>query len=319
MKITESTIINKYLKPLTFNNKKSLKLKDDIFFDKKKKIIFSIDTFIEDVHFIKNSNPKKYAKKIFRSSISDIFCKGSIPTTYFLSLSLNKTNHKWLKIFSNELKKDSKKYGLFLGGGDTTKSKKLSFTLAILGYVKTKPILRSNAKIGDDVYVTGNLGDAYLGLLTSQKKKNFGIYKNYFLKSFEQPDLPVKFSKYLYKFASSSIDISDGIINDLRSICSASKCGAKINFLKIPFSTYAKKLSIKKKINLIDIFSRGDDYQILFTAKKKFRPLIKNLSLKSQICVSRIGSINQGNSVKITIGDKNVNYSSGKIGFIHRF
>ena len=98
MKITEQDIINKYLKKLTFNNKKSLKLNDDVYYDSQKKLIFSTDTYEEGTHFLDASLPEKFVKKIFRSSISDIFAKGVSPTTYFLSLSIPKNGLKNLKL-----------------------------------------------------------------------------------------------------------------------------------------------------------------------------------------------------------------------------
>ena len=319
MKINELKIVDKYLVDLTFNKKSALKLKDDIFYDSKKKIIFSTDTYEEGIHFMTSSNPKKFVKKIFRSSISDIYCKGSSPITYFLSLSINKTKNRWLKSLKNELKNESKKYGLFLGGGDTIKSKKLSISISVIGHAKKKPILRKGAKFNDDIYVTGNLGESYLGLLFNLKKIFSKKYIKYFTKCYEEPNLPVKFSSYLHKFASSSIDISDGFLKDLKSICSIHNFGAEINFLHLPFSLKTKNLCSVKKIKLIDIFSRGDDYQILFTANKKYRRLIDLISAKTSTKVSRIGRITRSNKVKMSHGEKNVNISTVKSGFIHSF
>ena len=319
MKINELKIINEYLVDLTFNNKSSLKLKDDVFYDTKKKIIFSTDTYEEGIHFLNSSNPKRFLKKIFRSSISDIYCKGSLPTTYFLSLSIKKINNNWLRTLKSELNKESKKYGLFLGGGDTIKSKKLSISISVLGHAGKKPVLRKGAKFDDDIYVTGNLGESYLGLLFNLKKIYSKKFINYFIKSYEQPKLPVKFSSYLHKFASSSIDISDGFLKDLKSICSAGNFGAEISFSALPFSSKTKNLCRIKKIKLIDVFSRGDDYQILFTAKRNHRKQIDSISIKTSTKVSRVGRITRNHEVKLNNGGKNVNISNVKTGFIHTF
>jgi len=319
MKITETEIIHKYLRGLTFNNKSSLKLKDDIFYEKKKKFIISTDTYIENKHFIKSKNPKNFISKIFRSSISDIICKGVQPRIYFLSLSLNKISKIWLKNLTNILRNESKKYGLFLGGGDIVKSKELSFTLTILGYVKKKPILRSNALILDDVYVTGNLGDSYLGLLFFQNKIKYKKFKNYFKNSFIEPKIPYKFSKTIGKFANSSMDISDGLIKDLKSLCYASNCGAHFLFENIPFSNQAIFLQKKKLIKLINILSKGDDYQLLFTANKKLRKKISLSAFKTQTKVTRIGTITSKKGITMSKGGNIVNLTGGKSGFIHSF
>jgi thiamine-monophosphate kinase len=319
MKITESTIIDKYLKSLTFDHKNSLNLEDDIYYDSKKKMIYSTDTYVEGVHFLNSSNPKTFIKKIFRSSISDIYCKGFKPATYFLSLSINKINLNWLKKFRNELKSESKKYKIYLGGGDTVKSNKLSITISVIGYSNKKPILRNGAKLNNDIYVTGNLSDSYLGLMIKKKKIKITQYKKYFVQAFEKPTLPIQFSSYLNKFATSAIDVSDGLIKDLKSICYSSKCGAKINYFDLPFSNYIKFVSKKHNIKLENIFSKGDDYSILFTADKKYRKLISTISRRTKTKVTRIGKIKAGKSALLVKGDRIINFSTANSGYIHRF
>ena len=319
MKILETKIINKYLKSLTLKNKNSLKLKDDVYYDFKKKFVFSTDTFEEGLHFLNSSHPKKFVKKIFRSSVSDVLCKGIYPEIYFLSLSLKKINNKLLNIFTKEFKKESIKFGLSLGGGDIINSSKLTISISVLGFTKKKPILRSTARINDDIYVTGNLGDSYLGLLTLKKQLNAGKLNNYFKNSYEEPKLPFKLTSHLHNFASSSMDISDGLVNDLKSICSSSKCGAHIDFLSLPFSNSAKKIFNTQKITPADIFSKGDDYQVLFTANQKFRELINLTSRRTATKITRIGKIFKDKSVKILKDGKLLHFSSSKTGYIHRF
>jgi thiamine-monophosphate kinase len=319
MKLTETKIINKYLKKLTFKNRNSLNLSDDIFYDKKHKVVISKDTYEENLHFLDFYKPERFIKKIFRASVSDIICKGIRPRVYFLSLSLNNINIKWMQLFTESLKNDSKKYNLYLGGGDLVKSKINSITITVLGYIeKNKPILRNNAKKNDDIYVTGYLGDSYLGLLANNKKLNSNNL-NYFRKIYREPNLKIKFSEQLFKFANSSIDLSDGLIKDMNSICNASICGANLNFFDLPFSKNAKILFLKKKIKPLDIVSQGDDYEILFTANKKYRKLISTISKKTFTKVTKIGKIVAGKLVKMTKGNKNVDLSGIKTGFIHRF
>lgn len=317
--ITEDKIINKFLKNLTFNNSKSLKLEDDVYYDPSKKLVFSTDSYEEGIHFFYDDKPKKFIKKIFRSAISDIICKGSKPLTYFLSLQINKINNLWLNDFKNELKKESKKYNVFLGGGDTIKSKKLSITIAVMGDAIKKPILRSGSQINDDIYVTGNLGDSYLGFLLKSKNKNYGKLNRYFTESFYKPNLPVKFSNFLYKFANSSMDISDGIIKDLKNLCNASKCGAVFDFNSLPFSKKAIKICKLNKISLLDIFSRGDDYQILFTSSSKNRKLIQNISIKTFTKVSRVGKITANKNVKMIKDNNFFNLKAVNTSYIHKY
>lgn len=318
MKKNEVNIIDKF-KLLTFNNKRSLNLDDDIYYDSKLKLTYSIDTFEEDIHFLNSENPERFVKKIFRSSISDILSKGSIPIVYFISLSVKKINEKWINVFRNELLKESNKFNVYLGGGDTIKSKKLSVSISFIGHANKKPILRTGAKKNDDIYITGYLGDSFIGLQIIKKKLNLGKFNKFFIKSYEEPSLPYKFSKFLSKFATSSIDISDGFIKDLKTVCNVSKCGALIDFLSIPFSKQARISAKNKKIKLTEVFSNGDDFQTLFTAKPQYRNLIKSISNQTNVKISRVGVITLKKNVKIVNGDKIVSLSGDKTGYIHKF
>ena len=162
----EFQLINKFFSKLTVNNNSSLNLNDDVFFDRTKNLVVSVDTYIEGNHFINFKKPDLAIKKIIRSSISDLLCKGVKPKYYFLSGSGNskafsKSN---LKKVSKSLKEEQKKYNIILGGGDTVYSNKLSFTVTSIGF-SNKIIYRNRSIINDDVYVTGNIGDSFLGLL----------------------------------------------------------------------------------------------------------------------------------------------------------
>ena len=127
----EFDIIKKYFLKLSLNNKSALRLNDDVFFDKSKKLVVTVDTYEKGVHFINFKKPELVIKKILRSSLSDIICKGVKPKYYFISASGNNisfSNTNLLKI-SKSLREEQKKYNIYLCGGDTTRSKKLSFTM----------------------------------------------------------------------------------------------------------------------------------------------------------------------------------------------
>ena len=110
---------------------------------------------------------------------------------------------------------EQNKYKIFLCGGDTTFSNKLSFSITSIGYSKNI-VYRNKAKLNDDIYVTGNLGDSFVGLKILQNKiKVTKKLKNYFIKKYFEPDIQIKLTNELFKFANSSIDISDGLLDDL--------------------------------------------------------------------------------------------------------
>jgi len=152
----EFELIKKYFSILAKNNKSSLDLNDDVFFDKKKRLAISIDTYNEGNHFLDFQKPELVIKKIIRSSISDLICKGVEPKFYFISGSGNKISFskKNLLKISKSLKQEQAKYKMLLCGGDTTFSNKLSFSVTSVGYSK-KIIYRNKAKLNDDIYVTG--------------------------------------------------------------------------------------------------------------------------------------------------------------------
>ena len=167
----EFELIKSYFQQLTNNNPSALKLNDDVFFDKKNKIVLSMDTYNEGVHYLNFKNPKFLIKKIIRSSISDLICKGVRPKYIFISGSGNKNhfNKKNLKMISKSINEEQKKYNIKLSGGDTTKSKTSSFTIVSLG-LSQKIVRRNNVSIDEDIYVTGNLGDSFVGLQILKKK-----------------------------------------------------------------------------------------------------------------------------------------------------
>jgi len=317
----EFQLINNYFKKLTKNSKSSLNLNDDVFFDKKNNLSISVDTYEEGKHFINFKHPNLVIKKILRSSISDLICKGVEPKYYFISGSGNKnsfTDSNLLKI-SKSLNEEQKKYKIFLGGGDTVFSKKLSFTITSVGFSK-KIIYRNKAKHNDDLYVTGNLGDSYIGLLILKKKLKLSNSQNrYFINKYYKPEIQLNLSRKLKTFATSSIDISDGLIADLDKLINNLNISYKIFLNNIPIS---KNLSlIIKNKNLIkkNLISNGDDYQILFTASKNKRLKIKKISRFLKIRITKIGKFFNTPGKSALFDDKNKKIILKNRGYLHDF
>ena len=317
----EFDLIRKYFSKLSKFNKYSLDLNDDVFFDKKKSLVISIDTYNEGTHFLDFKKPELVIKKIIRSSISDLICKGVLPKYYFISGSGNKKTftHKNLSKISISLKQEQDRYGIFLCGGDTTFSNKLSFSITSVGYSKNI-VYRNKAKYNDDIYVSGNLGDSFIGLKILQNKiKTNKKLKKYFVKKYFEPEIHIKLAKELLKFANSSIDISDGLIDDLRKMLNKQKLSYKILEEKIPVSrnlnTYLKTNNLKK----LNFISNGDDYQILFTAGVDKSRIIKSTSKKLGIKISKIGKIRRINEKPVIIDKKGKLLLIKSSGYIHQF
>ncbi len=317
----EFKIIKKYFLKLIDYDKKALNLNDDVFFDKKNKLVISIDTYVEKIHFINFLEPELVIKKIIRSSISDLICKGVQPKYYFISGSGSKktfTKNNLKKIIKS-LKQEQNKFGIILGGGDTVKSKELSFTITTIGH-SNKIILRNKAKKNDDIYVTGNLGDSFAGLMILKKKitTNSNL-KNFFKKRYFIPEIQLKLSKKLFSIANTSIDLSDGLVSDLDKLINKQKLSYKLYIDKVPISKNLNKLLLSKRLNKKNYVSQGDDYQILFTASSTKSRIIRNIAKSLKIKISKIGKICSGSQIS-QIFDENMKKTKLKHkGYYHNF
>ena len=317
----EFQLINKYFSNIVKQNKSALNLNDDVFFDKKKGLVISIDTYNEGYHFTDFKHPNLVIKKIIRSSISDLICKGVEPKFYFIAGSGNKKSFskKNLSLILKSLRSEQKKYGIFLCGGDTTYSNRLSFSITSIGYSK-KIIYRNNAKLNDDIYVTGNLGDSFVGLQILKSKIKFKKQINdYFVKNYYEPNIQINFTKELLKFANSSIDISDGLIADLEKMINIQNLSYQINEHKIPTSKLLTKIIKDYKFKKSNFISNGDDYQILFTASPSKARIIENKSKLLQVKITKIGKIISGSKKSSIIDQKGKQILIKNKGYTHQF
>jgi len=319
--MNEFQIINNFFSKLSKNNKSSLKLNDDVFFDRSKQLVVSVDTYINGLHFINFKKPELVIKKIIRSSISDLICKGVKPKYYFISGSGNDKTFSSvnLKKISKSLKQEQTKYNILLCGGDTVFSNKLSFTITTIGF-SNNIIFRNKAKLNDDIYVTGNLGESYAGLKILKQKFNLNNnIKKYFERKYYQPELHLKLSDKLINFANTSIDISDGLIADLEKLINKQKLSYVINLDDIPISSKLRNLIRIKKWKKISVVSQGDDYQILFTATPSKTRIIRQTFKSLGIKISKIGKISSLKHKNVIIDKKGEKIAIKSKGYSHKF
>ena len=323
--MNEYEVIKKIFLPLSIRKEYSLNLDDDAnLLPNKKQIVVCTDSIVEGDHFQKNEkNSLLIAKKLLRSNLSDLASMGAEPFGYTLNLSLpkkfgNKKLINWIKLFAKGLKQDQLKYQIELLGGDTVITKgPLILSLTLFGFKKKKIIKRSNAQNNDDIYVTGNIGDSGIGYKILLNKLNLNTkLNNFYISKHKLPDPPVNFGKNLCLLANSATDISDGLLADLNNIITSSSCGATIYIENIPFTTYTKNLIKKKKIDINYLLTCGEDYQLIFTAKRKYYNNLILLAKKNFIKVTKIGKIVKGK--KLLILDKNnQKLSFQNLGFKH--
>ena len=258
-------------------------------------LAISSDMLIENIHFLKNTNPSHLGWKSLAVNLSDIAAMGAIPKWATLSISLPKINHTWLKKFSKGLFKCADKFGIDLIGGDTTKGP-LSISITIMGESKKdEALLRSGAKINDDIWVTGQLGLASMGLANLQGQLKLPPrIKMKCIRALEIPTPKTFLGSYLSRYANSCIDISDGLIQDLKHILKASKVGASLLLNDIPCEKF---IHTSKQYQFV--LNGGDDYELLFTAAKKNRPFIKKIAKKTNTPVTMIGNITKKKALNI--------------------
>ena len=296
--LSEKFIINNFLKKLNLNTTGTFNFENDAAFLKtssKNKTVVTTDTIIENIDFFTNDPPESIAQKIMCVNLSDISAMGAKPKTYTLNLSINSTIDKtWLKRFSKQLSKIQKKYKMYLLGGDISKSKEISLTITCFGESILKNIIKQkNSRLGDDIWVTGDLGNSFLGYKIIKKPK-FKFEKKHIkkLKNFYLYPEPCMFGSKASKYINAAVDISDGFYGDLQKILHG-KFGAKISRESIPISDIAKKFLTDNanKIKFSDILFWGDDYELLFTAFKQNRKKLLTLAKRNKVKISLVGSI----------------------------
>ncbi len=306
--MNEKQLIAKYLEPIA-RSPESLGLQDDVAMLKmglctnKAYSIFTMDTLVEGIHFNSFDLPRNVAKKLLRVNISDIISKGVKPQFYLLSIALPRfIGENWLSDFTIGLKEDNDFYKISLIGGDSVVSPdKIVLSVTAFGFSDNPPILRSGAKIGDSIYVTGTLGDSCLGLMSIRKQIE---HDDYLIGRYLLPSPRYDMAQDIAKYAHASADISDGIISDLENICKASKVGANIHLDKLPLSKIAKT----KYLNLRNhILTWGDDYEIVFSGKEGLEKVING--------VTKVGEITCNSDVRIF--DNGSRIFLDKTGFSH--
>jgi len=285
----------------------SLNLDDDAAFltaDINKDFIITQDTLISDVHFHHNDSPYTIAKKAIRVNLSDLIAKGATPYVYFLSIGIPKNiDMHWLELFTSGLKDDQEKYAISLLGGDTVFSPNdIHITINMVGKItKNTMVKRSGAKEQDALFVTGYIGDSAMGLsilddasLASNLKTSS---KDYLIDKYYLPDPPINMIKGINNFATSSMDISDGLLGDIKLLIKSSSVSAKINLRKIPFSHPANEYIDNNPVLFEKAINAGDDYQVLFTLPANKIKELKSYCYSNNVMITQIGSI-----IK-TIGD----------------
>ena len=279
---------------------------------KGKALVTTTDTLISGVHFLEDTPPQAIAKKAIAVNLSDLAAMGAEPAWISLSLSVPTLDENWLEAFSDGIREYAEYYSVQLIGGDTVQGP-LVITITAQGFVPfDQALTRSKAKPGDAVYVTGTLGDAGLGLHIAQKKCVVENKQNqeYLLNRLHYPTPRLLVGTSLRRIASSCIDISDGLVSDIKHILKASQCGALIHVDKLPTSK-ALKESVSSMQAIDYALSAGDDYELLFTVSEEQKGHLETALASANVHATYIGQLNGCvGKLELRLADKTYNYSA---------
>lgn len=275
-------------------------------------IVVTTDTLVAGVHFPLETSPRAIGHKAVAVNLSDIAAMGAKPSWLSLAITLPEVDENWLVEFSKGVFDLCEFYNVQLIGGDTTQGP-LSITITAQGLTpEGKYLSRSGAKAGDWLYVTGDLGDAALAL--QHYKKKVTVNSDFVEKIQAKLDYPrprVLMGQTLREYASSAIDLSDGLLADLGHICRASNVGANIVLNDVPLSDIMQKtLSFDDAVNLA--LSGGDDYELLFTVSEDNKVGMETAISQAgmPVSVTCIGQINASKIVSTTLNNKPVSIKS---------
>jgi len=250
----------------------------------------SVDMSVAGTHFYADAAPYDIGWKSMAVNISDMAAMGATPKWATLAIALPDINKNWLADFSRGLFACADAFGVHLIGGDTTRGA-LNVSIQIMGEVPTgKALLRSGAKLDDDIWVSGYLGSAALGLAQLQGKIELPPdVRQTCLTALNHPMPRVALGLALQHIAHSCIDVSDGLLADLGHILQASSLGANIDLNIIPCQPFLKS-QLDNPLIRQSILAGGDDYELIFTAPVSQRAAIKLLSEQLSLPLTIIGN-----------------------------
>ncbi|MGE0408688.1 MAG: thiamine-phosphate kinase [Amphiplicatus sp.] len=310
---SEFDLIRLYFAPLAEGAPGAFGLLDDAALIPEAAYIVTKDLMVEGVHFLADDPLDLTARKLIRVNLSDLAAKGARPVGYFLGCVWpSDAEPADIELFAKGLAADQEQFRLHLFGGDTTRHKdgKAPLTLSATFFgapARSGFLHRKGAALGDDLYVTGTIGDAGLGLAALKKAARFDAPdKDYLVARCRLPEPRLVFGGALPGLASAAIDISDGLLADAGHLAALAGLAAEIDAAAIPLSAAAARWLERtpdKSSAYGRIATAGDDYEILFAADKTRRRAVEMAAKVSKTPVARIGSITRGEGALLKAPD----------------
>jgi thiamine-monophosphate kinase len=310
----EEALIGEFWAPLAAACPGALGLKDDaalIAAPEGRELVITTDALIAGVHFFPDEESAAVAWKALAVNVSDLIGKAADPLAYLMSVALPATpDRSWLRSFADGLAAAQVEFGCSLAGGDTDRTPgPLSVSITAIGTVPAgRMVRRSTARPGDRLYVTGTIGDAFLGLAL-RRDPGFGARckldddaRRYLDQQFRRPRPPMGVIVALRACASAAIDVSDGLVKDFDRLCRVSGTGGHVAAARVPLSRAASMAVASGGATLAELMTGGEDYQVLAAVPEPRAAEFEALSTDAGVRVAHVGSI-EAPSAGIAIRD----------------
>ncbi len=274
-------------------------------------LVITTDAIVEGVHFLPNDPIATVAKKALRVNLSDLAGKGARPVGALLTLIW--PNHRpaaEIAAFAHALGEDLRRYGVALWGGDTTSTPgPLTVSMTLFGApLADRTPSRADAVAGEDLWLSGPVGDAYLGLLAARRGDAAAADV---INRYRVPEPRGDCAALIAAHGGAAMDVSDGLIADARKLAYASGVALRVEAAAVPLSTTARAALAQGAATLADLFTGGDDYELLFTAAPALRDLLAAAGMH------RIGCAEAGEGVDVFVADGS-RLAFASAGFSHR-
>jgi thiamine-monophosphate kinase len=304
----EFGLIARYFAPLAQDEPGALGLTDDaavLDLPAGARLVVATDAIVAGVHFLPDDPAADIARKLMRVNLSDLAAMGARPRGVLLAAVFPRgTAESWVAEFSRGLGEDVRAFSAPLVGGDTVATDgPLTLSLTALGTVDGRGALtRSAAREGDDIYVSGTIGDAALGLKAA-KGELPGLdagSRDVLIRRYRVPEPRLALGQGLVGIAHACMDVSDGLVADLGHVCDCSGLGARITAAALPVSPAARRALTGNPLLINAVLAGGDDYELVFTAPAEARDAVAAVARAAGINVARIGTMIAGQGVEIS-------------------
>jgi len=279
-------------------------------------LVLTHDVLACGVHYLPSDPPSEVAWKLLAVNLSDLAGMGARPVGVLMGLGLGPAEDEaWLTAFTAGLQRGLDRWGVALFGGDTVSGlDRAVLGLTAIGQVDHgRALSRSGARAGDDLYVTGTIGDAGLGLAIA---RGAGEPDKYLLNRYRRPEPRLAVGQALVGIATAAMDISDGLLIDAERLAAASGVRVAVELAGLPLSDAAASRMARTDAAYLECATAGDDYELLFTAPPSVADRLQQIAQDSRVPITRVGSVVEGAGLEVR-GLDGITLRPSRLGYEH--